>query len=328
VAPFKSPSALAAVSQSTVSAPLPVSFIVQGQRGTISGKVVLPAGASVNNRIRVTLSGGRIASQTTYTDNKGLFFFSNVSDGIYTLEILGDTAFFEPVTQEVRLIYGAHPVLVVSLRAKETAPTKTKTNVVSAAELDQQVPPAAAKEFEKGVQLSNRGKIEDAIGRFKKAVEIFPDYLMARNNLGVQYLKLGKWAEAAEQFEAAIETNPKTFSPRLNLAIALIELRRYADAIEDLTQAISIDSSSPAAHLYMGIASLGTEAIDQAERELSTALSLGGAAHSMAHFYLALVYIKKGEREPARRQLNAYLEKDPKGEKAPRAKQLLERLKQ
>jgi tetratricopeptide (TPR) repeat protein len=244
------------------------------------------------------------------------------------LEILADPTQYEPVTQEVRLIYGAHPVLVISLNEKASASSKSKSNIVSAAELDQKVPEAASKEFEKGVQLSNQGKLEDAIGRFKKALDIFPSYLMARNNLGVQYLKLGQWAQAAEQFKAAIETNSKVFSPRLNLAIALIELRQYEEAIEDLNQAISIDNTSPAAHLYLGIASLGTDAFDQAESELSTALSLGGAAHSMAHFYLALVYIKKGEREEAKRQLNAYLEKLPKGDKAPRARQLLEKLKQ
>jgi Tfp pilus assembly protein PilF len=316
------------IPESTAVPRMPVSFAVQGQRGTITGRIVLPSGPSVNNRVRITLSGGRITSQTTFTDNKGWFTFTGVSDGTYTLEILGDPALYEPVTQEVRLIYGAHPVLVISLREKETTSNKPKTNVVSAVELDQQVPTAAAKEFEKGVQLSNQGKFEDAAGRFKKALDIFPSYLMARNNLGVQYLKMGRWAEAAEQFEAAIEINPKTFSSSLNLGIALIELRKYAEAVEGLNQAIALDSSSAAAHLYLGVASIGTNAIDQAERELTTALSLGGAAHSIAHFYLALVHIKKAEPEAATVQLKAYLEKEPKGDKAPRAKQLLEKLKQ
>jgi hypothetical protein len=83
---------------------LPVKFAGQGQRGTISGRVVLPSGPSVNNRIRITLSGGRIASQTTYTDNKGWFAFTGVGDGTYTLEVLADQTHYEPVAQEVRLI--------------------------------------------------------------------------------------------------------------------------------------------------------------------------------------------------------------------------------
>jgi len=38
--------------------------------------------------------------------------------------------------------------------------------------------------------------------------------------------------------------------------------------------------------------------------------------------------MKKGERDAAIRELKAYLEKLPKGEKAPRARELLEKLKQ
>ena len=298
------------------------------QRGTISGQVVLPSGQPVNNRVKVTLSGYRIPSTTTYTDNKGRFIFLNVTDGTYSLEVEGDSALYDPVSQEVRIIYGAHPGLIITLKEKAGAAKRLNTNVISAAEIDQQVPDAARKEFEKGAQLSGRGKIEDAIERFKKALAIYPNYLMARNNLGVQYLKLGKWPEASEQFEAAIEIDSKAFNPRLNLAIALIEQKKYPQAVESLNQTISIDSSLPAAHLYLGIASLGVEEIDQAQRELSTALSLGGAQYSLAHFYLALVYMKKGERQPAISELNSYLEKTPNGEKVPRAKQLLEKLKQ
>jgi Flp pilus assembly protein TadD len=297
------------------------------QRGTIAGQVVLPSGHQVNHRIRVTLSGFRIPSLTTYTDNKGRFAIPGVGDGTYTLEVQSEDGLYETVSQEVRIIYGAHPMLVINLREKPGTTQKSNTNVVSAEELDQQVPDAARKEYEKGVQASEKGKIEDAIERFKKAIAISPDYLMARNNLGVQYLKLGQWADAAQQFEAAIAINSKALNPRQNLGIALIQQKKYAQAIEHLNQAISIDSSSPTAHLYLGIASLGVDSIDQAERELSTALSTGGEAFSNAHFYLGLVYLKKGERESAIRALNAYLEKLPKGEKAPRARQLLEGLK-
>ncbi|HJZ66566.1 MAG TPA: tetratricopeptide repeat protein, partial [Blastocatellia bacterium] len=259
---------------------------------------------------------------------KGRFSFQGVSDGTYTVEVEGISTLYEPVTQEVRVIYGASPPVLISLREKAGAATRSRANVVSVAESDQQVPDEARKEFEKGAELSEKGRFQDAIERFKKALAIFPNYLVARNNLGVQYLKMGQWAEAAKQFEAAIEVNPKALNPQQNLAIALIEQKKYAQAIEHLNQALSIDSSSPTAHLYAGIASLGVDAIDQAERELSTALSLGGADYSNAHFYLALVYMKKGERDPAVRELRSYLEKLPNGEKAPRARQLLERLKQ
>jgi Flp pilus assembly protein TadD len=300
---------------------------VRQQRGSISGQVVLPSGHQVNTRIRITLTGYRLTPSTTYTDNKGRFSFQGISDGIYSVQVEGESNLYEPVSQEVRVIYGASSPLLITLREKAGAANRSKAGVVSVGELDEQVPDEAKKEFEKGAELSDKGKFQDAIERFKKALAILPNYLRARNSLGVQYLKLGRWAEATEQFEKAIQINPKALGPRQNIASALIEQKKYAEAIEHLNQALSIDSSSPTAHLYAGIASLGVDEIDQAERELSTALSLGGADYSNAHFYLALVYVKKGQRELAIRELNAYLEKLPKGEKAPRARQLLEKLK-
>jgi tetratricopeptide (TPR) repeat protein len=297
------------------------------QRGNINGQVVLPSGQQVSNRIRITLSGYRVSSVVTYTDNRGRFVFQNIGDGTYTLEVEGDQNLYEPVTQEVRVTYGGHPVLVITLREKRNSTARSNSNVVSTGELDQQVPEEARKEFEKGAQFSEKGKFQDAIVHFKKAIAILPGYLMARNNLGVQYLKLGRWSEAAEQFEEAIEIDSKALNPRQNIAIALIEQKKYEKAIEHLNHALSIDSSSPVTHLYAGIASLGVEEIDQAERELTLALSIGGSEYANAHFYLALVHMKKGAREPARRELTAYLEKLPKGEKAERARQLLERVK-
>ena len=303
----------------------PSRYIVQ--RGSISGQVVLPSGHEVNTRIKITLTGYRLSPVTTYTDNKGRFSFQGISDGMYTVTAEGESSLYEPVAQEVRVFYGASNPLVITLREKAGAAGKSKPGVVSAAELDQQVPDAARKEFEKGVELSGKGKFQDAVERFNKAIAIYPKYYLARDSLGVQYLKLGRWAEAAEQFEAAIQINSKALNPRQNLAISLIEQKKYVEAIEQLNQAISIDSSSPTAHLYAGIASLGVDEIDQAERELSKALSLGGEAYANAHFYLALVHMKRGEREAAIAELNTYLEKLPKGEKAPRARQLLETLK-
>jgi Flp pilus assembly protein TadD len=298
------------------------------QRGTISGKVVLPSGQAVNNRVKVTLTGARFADVTAYTNNEGRFIFTGISDGTYTLEVIGDPDRFLAVTQEVRVTYGSHPVLIVAMRERGSNSKKPTNNVVAAAEVDTSIPEAAKKEFEKGTQSSNKGNIQDAIQRFKKALEIHPNYLMARNNLGAQYLKLGQWPDAIEQFEAAIAISDKALSPRQNLAIALIEMRKYPEAVEHLNEALSIDSSSATVHLYLGIASLGVENVEQAERALTTALSLGGNAYSIAHFYRALAHMKKGEREPAMRELKSYLDKAPEGDKAPRAKQLLERLKQ
>lgn len=302
-----------------------------GERGsgTIAGRVVLPSGQPVNGRVRITISTMTNPGMTLYTDTNGGFGFRGLGEAVYTLEAQGDPSIYEAVTQEVRLIRGTHVRLIINLKEKSRATdSRPVGNVVSLAELEQKVPGPAKKEFQKATSLVKEGKIEQAIERFKKAISIFSDYLMARNDLGVQYLNLKRTAEAAEQFEAAVAINEKAFNPRLNLGISRIAQKRYIEAMEQLNHALSIDSSSPAAHLYLGIASVETDDLEAAERELALAQSLGDQTYSLSHFFKAQVHLKKGERAEAISELNAYIEKAPQGEYAARARTLLEQLKE
>ena len=99
------------------------------QRGTISGQVVLPSGQQVNTRFRITVNGYRVSSLVAYTDNRGRFVIPNISDGTYTLEVDGDRDLFEPVTQEVRVTYGSHPGLVITLREKRNLAPKPVSRI-------------------------------------------------------------------------------------------------------------------------------------------------------------------------------------------------------
>lgn len=295
--------------------------------GTISGRVVLPSGESLNGSVRITLSTPEDPGLLAYTDNSGNFTFTNLGEGTYTVEVLGDRRLYEPVSEVVRLIRSSRVNLMIYLREK-AKPRGAEGHMVSAAEFDQKIPPQARKEYEKATGLLRDGRTQAAIERLKQAVAIYPQYLMARNDLGVQFLKLNRLAEATEQFEAAIEINPKAFNPRLNLGIALVKGKKYGEAADHLDVAVSMDSSSASVHLYLGIVRVATDELAPAERELASALSIGGEEYSVAHFYLAAVYMKKGEREPAIRELSAYLNTSPNGDEAVRARQLLEKLKQ
>ena len=296
--------------------------------GSISGKVVMPSGQPVNERIRIILNSLTSSGLVNYTDNSGGFGFAGLVEGMYTIEVSGDPKLYETVFQEVRLIRGMHVRLNIALKDRIPETSRPAGHVVSVAELDPNVPAPAKKEFEKATLLVSEGKYLEAIERYKRAIVIYPGYLMARNDLGVQYRKLKLLGEAIEQFEAAIEINPKSFNPRLNIGIALVEQKKYIDAMEHLNLAISIASSSPAAHLYLGIASLETDELPEAERELSKALALGSEEYVIAHYYLAHVAMKKGDRDAAIRELKAYLESSPNGEKAAQSRLLLDKLKQ
>ena len=297
--------------------------------GSIEGRVVLPSGQPVPGRIRITLSTMNDPGLALYTDSNGGFIFSNLRAATYYIEAAGDPKAYEPVVEQVRLLRGTrHSGLIIHLRERTPESNMNATGgTVSIGEADSQVPAAARKEFDKATRLVRENKIEEAIESFKRAIAIYPDYLMAHNDLGVQYLNMGRLQEAQDRFEIAIELNVKAFNPNLNLGIVLVKQRNFSDAMERLNRALSIDSSSAAAHLYAGIASVEIDELQNAEHELSSSLSLGGVALSAAHFFLARVHLKKGEAQRAARELTLYLEAQPNGEYSAVARRLLEQLK-
>jgi len=294
---------------------------------SIEGRVVLPSGNAADFNIKVTLSNQQSTLTTLYTDKHGEFKFLNMSEGTYYVQASVDSTFYEPVVEKVRLDRSQIVHLTIALRRKEETTSRSSgPGVISAAEFDQQVPAAARKAYNRATKLIGQGKRLEAIEHLKQAIALYPDYLIARNDLGVQYLKLKRLDEAAEQFQKVTESHPKYFNSRLNLGLVLIEQKKFTDAISQLHEAISIDSSRPAAHLWLGIALLQTYELSQAERALTRALITGGANFVVAHYYLAQVHIKKGERSEAAQRLKAYLEEAPRGEHVEEARLLLKRL--
>ncbi|HVF29125.1 MAG TPA: tetratricopeptide repeat protein [Pyrinomonadaceae bacterium] len=293
----------------------------------ITGRVLLPSGGVADNGVRVTLRDSTLPLATTPADRNGEFKFANLAEGIYFVEVVGDGKLYEPVTQQVELVRGRGANLTIYLKPKsEVRDAKARDRSVSLAELNQKVPAGARKEYEKSLKLAEDGKTEQAVERLRQAIALYPDYLTARAQLGAQYLKLKMPAEAVEQFEAALRIDPKAFRPRLNIGIVAVEQKDYPTAINHLRQALTADASDPAPHLYLGIALLGTDDLQSSFDELSKAIILGNSDYAVAHYYIAFIHAKRGERADAVRELKAYLESSPTGELADHARVMLDRM--
>jgi tetratricopeptide (TPR) repeat protein len=293
----------------------------------IEGRILLPSGQSANFNVKITLSEMHRPLVTLYTNKHAEFRFQNLREGEYYVLAIADEKIYEPVTQRVWLGRSLTYQLTITLRKKgEAAKSKAGAQVVSAAEIDRAAPPAARKEYNQAVRLAGKGDMRQAVERFQRAITIYPDYLEARNDLGAQFLKLKRFDEAAEQFSIVLEKNPRYFNSRFNLGLVLIERMDYAAAIAQLNLAVAIDSARPAPRLWLGVALMQTGDLPGAERELSRALITGGPNFIAAHYYLAQVYLRRGDSAEASRALKAYLEGSPKGEYADDARLLLKKL--
>ena len=300
---------------------LPASSLAQG--GGIRGNVLLPNGAFLNERARVTLMVARGVKSNVYTDEQGRFQFTGLTPAIYEIVIEPDSNRYEKARATVEVFPGAPSIININLVEKKSAESKTSTKVISAGELDSAIPAKAKKEFQRASELAASGQTEEAIIHLRKAIEMYPQYLMAHNDLGAQLLSLEKLDEAAAEFRRAIEIDPKAFNPRLNLGIVLVQQKQYGPALSMLHEALSLKSDSPAAILYDGLARQGLKDLDGAERQLLLAHNLGGSQFAVALFHLGQIYSDKGDRQRAREALEEYLREEPNGPEASDAKKLL-----
>ena len=295
--------------------------------GMIMGRVVLPSGGSVSGSIRIKLTNFATSGVVNYTDPNGEFSFRGLGSGTYHVEVLADPTIYDAVVETVNLPPNGRVVLTIHLREKSGARSKGNTSgVVSVGELAQKVPSAAKKEFDKASDLIAKGKNSEAIPHLKRAIEQYPDYVVARNTLGVEYLKTRRYQEAAEQLEAAVKIDPKRANSRLYLGIVLTEQKRFPEAVEHLTQAFAADEQEATTSFYLGIAALGANDLRLAEESLNRALTLSKERYALAYYYLAHVYIKNGDANQAAEKLKAYIDAAPNGEQIVHARSLLEKL--
>lgn len=296
-------------------------------RGSIRGRVVMPGGAFVGENVKVSLLTLRGTEATIYTDGQGWFEFPALVPGNYEVQIETAGVEYEVVNQPVQVFRGAPSIITVSLRPKSAETKRAASPSISVGEFGADVPKNARKEFQLASKAAQDNKSDEAIQHLRNAISIYPNFVMARSDLGAQLLAQGKLEEASEELRAAIRIDDKAFNPRLNLGIVLVGQHEFAEAAETLNRALSLNSDSPAARLYSGMAQMGLGNLDEAEKHFKAAYTLGGSSYSVALFHLGQVYMNKGERDQALHAFESYLHASPAAANADQVRKLIAMLR-
>jgi tetratricopeptide (TPR) repeat protein len=174
-----------------------------------------------------------------------------------------------------------------------------------------------------GAELGNRGKIDEAIGKFREAIRINPSFADAHVNLAVAFGVQGKFVEAIPHYAEALRLQPGHREGRNHYAEALEGVGRLDEAAQQYQISLLMDPNQGDVHAGLGLvlAQQGklAEALD-AER---TAVRLAPTSVK-AHYGLGAVLAVNHQVEEAVREFNEVLRLDP-GNQA--AKQALAQLK-
>lgn len=310
--------------------PLLFAGLVFGQvnSGSIHGNVLLPDGSPLSGAVKVTLKVMRGEPMIAYTDQFGRFDLPNVAQGEYTVEAESDRdRKYDVGSEKILVRRGVASLVTIYLKEKKVERQVGGDKSVSVAMLNQKVPKAAEREFERATRMSQEGNAIESIAALRRAIVIYPDYLIAHNDLGAQLLEQGQLEEAATELRAAIKIDPKAANPQINLGIVLERQNKFAESLVELDKALSLDSASPAAHLYAGMAAVKLNDTIRGETELKAAYELGGNTYAIALLHLGQLYVKKGERKMAIEAFESYLRESPDAANAAQIEKLIGKLR-
>ncbi|HKS28729.1 MAG TPA: tetratricopeptide repeat protein [Pyrinomonadaceae bacterium] len=217
------------------------------------------------------------------------------------------------------------------------------TDSLGAKRFTQNVPPAALAIYERAVKLRKGGKLQLAISLFQEAIKLFPDYFDARYALALDLARTGNSAEAIVQLEEARKINPSDDRLYQSFGAILIEQKKYTLAAASFAEAARLNPNNPRYPLMRGIAILyyvseidaarvqspqdRSYLLGRAEEALNRAYQLSDRKLAIVHFYLGMLYEKKGEPLRAAAELEQYLAANPQDTNAAVIRETIEKLR-
>ncbi len=90
---------------------------------------------------------------------------------------------------------------------------------------------AAESNTQLGLEYMNRGQLEVALGKLKKAVKDAPEYAPAHTVLAVLYDRLGEFELAGKHYEKAVQADPGSGDVNNNYAVYLCKTGKTQEAI-------------------------------------------------------------------------------------------------
>lgn len=312
---------------------IPSHLWAQQQLGKIIGNVRVVKGDFPAHPVLISLEMRGSPIGNAYCDDQGRFGFYNLVANEYRVSVDDDAYESFTATTEVNPDTSSINFVQIALVPRASAkkdPLRGRVEgsnpyLVDPAEYNRQFPKKTRKEFDKGVEADQQGKIDNAIEHYEKALSYSPNFYPAHNNLGSAYLARQNFEAAQTQFEAALKGNQNDAQLYFNLANVLLLTRRYSAAEREIEDGLRRQPDSAFGHFLQGSVYSRTGRPELAEKSLQSALQLDP---KMAQVYLQLVnlYLQQKRTPEAVAELEAYLKAFPDSPLSAKVRGTLKRL--
>jgi len=161
----------------------------------------------------------------------------------------------------------------------------------------------------RGIELADRGWLDEAINEFKKAIDLDPESAHAHDNLATVYAEKKLFRDALSEYLTAIRLEPDSATAHYNLA-CFLSTNGPQMAIGEYREAIELDPEYPDAHLNLGLTYADQGLVEDAIRELELAIELDPSDAFPRH-ELAALLMDEGDYRSAIAQLKEVMRFEP-----------------
>jgi len=279
-------------------------------------------------RVEVLSTGGQHMAEAYSNREEGVADFEGFSDGVFQVRITGPG--IEPVTQSFQIAATEtdhREYIHVELKETNSDSKVSSADDPSVSVQDLAVPSKARAEFDRGMEAHAKGDDKAAQNALERAIEIYPRYVKAHNNLGVLYQNGGLIAKAVVEYSKAVALDPKFAAGYVNLAKISIARGNLAEAEPELKQALAVDPSAIYALFLLCSTEFG-------RKEYSDALATAHHVHEMTqepqyaevHLISARILISQGRTKDAASEYQRFITERPSDPRSEKVKSLISEL--
>ena len=181
-------------------------------------------------------------------------------------------------------------------------------------------------DLEKGVELYQARKFDEAVVRLKRAVESDPSDVASRYHLGLALVELKQYAEAESQLKQAAElraeAGPRKDQILAGVAQAYMGQGRLEEAERTIREALEARPDSAEANLALGKLHLHRKNYAEAAKALDKAIELN-PKDPYAHYYAGIAYSNIGRQDRMVNEFQMFLKMAPDAPEAAKVRSLL-----
>ena len=269
--------------------------------------------------------GSGSALDTKLTDNDGIVIF-HTNDGRHRIRITGPHIQAYDGGVEIMRNEMSHVerIRVRHAEGEQRASETSRVGLVAAASL--RVPVSARKAFEKGSEAMRHQRWEQSRGLFETAIREYPEYDLAYNSLGIIQIQLNDVPAARQSFEKAISLNENFAGANRNLARILLAEQKNSQALPLLKRSLSTEAENAWALTHAAYVELMLDDFGNALLDARKAHTVPHDGFANVHIVAAMALEATGKPAEAVQEYGMYLQEDPSGRDAERARKAISRL--